>query len=30
MQHVKKLQRGNGTTIIDSKSLKSFVTALMK
>ena len=30
MQHVKKLQRGKGTTIIDSKSLKSFVTALMK
>jgi uncharacterized protein (DUF608 family) len=30
MQHVKKLQRGKVTTIIDSKSLKSFATALTK
>ena len=30
MQHVKELQKRKGTTIIDSKSLKSFVTTLMK
>jgi uncharacterized protein (DUF608 family) len=30
MQHVKELQKQRGTKKIDSKSLKSFVTALMK
>jgi uncharacterized protein (DUF608 family) len=30
MQHVKELQKRKDTTIIDSKSLKSFVTTLMK
>ena len=30
MQHVKELQKRTGTTQIDSKQLKSFVTALMK
>jgi uncharacterized protein (DUF608 family) len=30
MQHIKELQKQKGTKKIDSKSLKSFVTALMK
>ena len=30
IQHVKELQKRKGTTIIDSKSLKSFVNTLVK